>query len=82
MGVLTTSAKASPFSYAAAAAAAFTNKADLVFEDEAVTTSLDLDGKKIEGDEAIVLALATAGGLSEDSSKVDLHNFAYGSTLT
>jgi glutamyl-tRNA synthetase len=82
MGVLTTSAKASPFSYAAAATAAFTNKADLVFEDEAVTTSLDLDGKKNEGDEAIVLALAKAGGLSEDSSKVDLHSFAYGSTLT
>jgi glutamyl-tRNA synthetase len=70
MAVLTTSAKTSPFPYAAAAAATFTNKADLVFEDEAVPTILDLDGMKVEGDEAIVLAIAKAGGLSDDSDKV------------
>jgi hypothetical protein len=70
MGVLTISAKSSPFPYAAAATATFTGKADLVFDDEAATPSLDLDGNKISSEEAIVLALAKAGGLSDDSSKV------------
>jgi hypothetical protein len=70
MSVLTTSTKASPFPYAAAAAATLTSKADIVFEDESVPTTLDLDGVKIEGEEAIVLALTKAGGLSGDSSKV------------
>ncbi|KAJ7583033.1 glutamate-tRNA ligase [Mycena floridula] len=69
-GTLTLSAKASPFPYAAAAIAAFTTKAELIYEEaEATGPVLDLHSSKITSEEDIVHALAKAGGLSEDSAK-------------
>jgi glutamyl-tRNA synthetase len=69
-GTLTVSSKQSPFPYAAIATAAYTGKADLVFDEAATRVVLELDGSQITAEDDIVRALAKAGGLSEDSSKV------------
>ncbi|KIK58225.1 hypothetical protein GYMLUDRAFT_262571 [Collybiopsis luxurians FD-317 M1] len=67
-GIITLSSKLAPFPYSAIAIAAYTEKAEIVYDEEAAGVSLDLDGSKIDSEEDIVHALAKAGGLSEDSA--------------
>ena len=77
-GTLILSAKVSPFPLAAVAIAAFTGKAQVIY-DESANLGLDLNGSQITQEHAIIYALAKAGGLSEDSTKVSqpiLVNFA------
>ena len=57
------------FPYAAAAIARFTQQANVIIK-ESDSLTLELGGSKILGEEAIVHALANAGGLSDDSTKV------------
>lgn len=71
-GTLRVSPASSPFPYAAAAVATYTQKADLDFDETASGISLELNGTKITEEDQIVLSLAKAGGLSDDSSKVRL----------
>ncbi|KAE9409788.1 glutamate-tRNA ligase [Gymnopus androsaceus JB14] len=68
-GTLTLSSKLSPFPYSALAIAAYTEKAEIVYDEAATGISLDLNGSKIDTEDEIVHALAKAGGLSEDSAK-------------
>ena len=70
-GVLTVSANASPFPYAALATATYTQKAEITFDQTAEIT-LDLDGSKVTGEDEIVRTLAKAAGLADDSAKVRL----------
>lgn len=67
---LTVSPKATPFPFAAVAIASYTQKAEVVYDESAATLSLDLDGSKFSSESDAVKALATAGGLAEDSAKV------------
>lgn len=67
---LTVSPKLSPFPYAAAAIALYTDKADLVFDDAATGPVLVLNGSKFSEEDEIVHVLSEAGGLSADSAKV------------
>ena len=69
-GTLTLSSKLLPFPYGAVAIASYTQKADLVFDETASGISLDLKGSIINNEQGIVYALAKAGGLSDDSTKV------------
>ena len=70
-GTLTLSAKASPFPYAAVAAAAYTEKATIVYDESAKGLELEIDGSKITSEEEIVKALVVA----DDSSKVRLASY-------
>jgi hypothetical protein len=70
---LTLSSTLSPFPYAAAALAAHTKQAELVFDDTSTDVSLDLSGAVISGEEKIVGELAKAGGLSSDSTAVGIN---------
>jgi len=70
VGILTVSSKLSPFPYAALAIAAFTQTADVVFDESAKGLALELDGDKLQVEEDIVHALAKAGALSDHSVKV------------
>ena len=81
MATLTLSSKLSPFPYAAVATAAYTSKAQLVFDDSATGPTLDLDGSQVTTEEDIVKALATKGGLAEDSAKAASY-FALAKSLT
>ena len=67
---LTLSPTLSPFPYAATALAAYTKRAELVFDDAAADVALDLNGTVISGEEKIVEELARVGGLSSDSTAV------------
>ena len=67
---LTLSSNLSPFPYAAAALAAYTKQAELIFDDASTGVSLDLSGAVISGEEKIVEELAKAGGLSSDTTAV------------
>ena len=67
---LTLSPTLSPFPYAAAALAAYTKQAELIFDDTATDISLDLSGTVTSGEEKIVEELAKVGGLSGDSTTV------------
>lgn len=67
---LTLSSTLSPFPYAAAALAAYTKQAELIFDDASTDVSLDLGGVVISGEEKIVEELAKAGGPSSDSTTV------------
>ena len=67
---LTLSSTLSPFPYAAAALAAYTKQAELIFDDAAAGVALDLSGTVISGEEKIIEELAKAGGLSSDSTTV------------
>ena len=69
---LTIPANASPFPYAAAAIAAYTEKAHINIADSATALNLDIDGSSIYEEEIIVQILAKYLGLSEDSEKVIL----------
>ena len=69
-GILTLSPTASPFPWAAAAAATYTSKATLNFDTAASGVSLELDGSTISAEDEVVQTLAKAGGLAEDSAKV------------
>jgi glutamyl-tRNA synthetase len=70
VGVLTLSpANTSPFPYSAIAIAAYTGKARIVF-DESSDLELKLDGSTFTNESDIVRALAEAGGLPGDSTKV------------
>jgi glutamyl-tRNA synthetase len=71
-GTLTVSSKQSPFPYAATAIAAYTEKAQLVFDEAATGVVLDLNGTKLTAESEIVHAVAGASGLSEDSAKVGI----------
>ena len=72
---LTISSKQSPFPYAAIAIAAYTGKADLVFDDSTPEPILSVDGTTVTSEEDIVQALAKEGGFSEDSEKVIIFRF-------
>lgn len=67
---LTLSSTLSRFPYAAAAVAAYTKQAELIFDDTSADVSLNLGGAEISGEEKIVEELAKAGGLSSDSTTV------------
>lgn len=67
---LTLSPTLSRFPYAAAALAAYTKQAELIFDDTSNGVSLDLSGATISGEEQIIEELAKAGGLSSDSISV------------
>jgi len=67
---LTLSSTLSPFPYAAAALAAYTKQAELIFDDAATDAALDLSGAVISGEDKIVEELAKVGGLSSDSTTV------------
>ncbi len=69
-GTLTVLPKASPFPWAAAGIATYTQKADLSFDDTASGVTLDLEGSNLTQEHDIVHALAKAGGLSDESVKV------------
>ncbi|KAL0581100.1 glutamate--tRNA ligase [Marasmius crinis-equi] len=66
---LSLSSKLSPFPYAALAAAFYTGKAEILYDEETTKPVLELNGSKIGEEEEIVHALGKAGGLSEDSAK-------------
>lgn len=67
---LIVSSKQSPFPYAAISIAAYTGKADLIFDDSATGLVLALQGTPpILEEEDIVQALAKEGGLSSDTEK-------------
>ncbi|KAF8913586.1 glutamate-tRNA ligase [Mucidula mucida] len=69
MATLTLSSKLAPFPFAVIAIAAYTQKAELVFDDAATGPVLELNGSQITAEQDIVHALAKEGGLSEDSAK-------------
>ena len=69
---LTISSKLSPFPYAAAAIAVYTEKSEIVYDESVDEPVLILNGSTVAGEQDIVRALSTAGGLSEDSEKVSL----------
>ncbi|KAA1469418.1 glutamate-tRNA ligase [Dentipellis sp. KUC8613] len=68
-GTLTVSAKASPFPFAAVVTAAYTQKAQVVYDESASGLTLELEGSTITSESDAVNALAKAGGLAEDSAK-------------
>ena len=67
---LTLAPKLSPFPFAALAAAAFTQKAEIAYDDTATAPVLELDGSKITGEEEIVHALTKDLGIAEGSNQV------------
>lgn len=67
---LTLSSTLSPFPYAAAALAAYTKQAELIFDDAMTDVTLDLSGTVISGEEKIIEELSEVGGLSSDSTTV------------
>lgn len=71
-GTLTISPGASPFPWGPVSIATFTQKAELVFDQDASEVTLDLDGSTITDEQEIVRALAKAGGLSDESVRVSL----------
>ncbi|KDQ60876.1 hypothetical protein JAAARDRAFT_31877 [Jaapia argillacea MUCL 33604] len=79
-GLLTVSPKASPFPYATVAIAAYTQQAEIVFDDSVSSPSLDLKGSTITGDEEIVLAISKAGGLADEATKTPAY-FALAKSL-
>ncbi|KZV67990.1 glutamate-tRNA ligase [Peniophora sp. CONT] len=68
-GTLTLSAKAAPFPYAAVLAAAYTAKAETVYDESVKGIELEIDGSKITSEEEAVKALAKAAGMADDSSR-------------
>ncbi|ESK81806.1 glutamyl-trna synthetase [Moniliophthora roreri MCA 2997] len=68
-GTLSLSSKLIPFPYAALVVAAYTGKAEAIYDERTTKAILELNGSKIEDEEDIVQALGKAGGLAEDSSK-------------
>jgi len=71
--ILTAPTKQSPFPYAATGIAAYTGKAEIVFDDSASTLALAVDGATINDEDVIVQSLAKQTGLAEDSTKVGTH---------
>lgn len=71
--ILTVPTKQSPFPYAATGIAAYTGKAEIVFDDSASTLALAVDGATINDEDVIVQSLAKQTGLAEDSTKVGTH---------
>ncbi|KAI0053848.1 glutamate-tRNA ligase [Auriscalpium vulgare] len=80
-GLLTVSAKTTPFPFAAIAAASYTQKAKIEYDEAASGLTLDLDGTQLTTEEDTVKALAKAGGLSDDSAKTPAY-FALAKTLS
>jgi glutamyl-tRNA synthetase len=68
--ILTVPTKQSPFPYAATGIAAYTDKAEIVFDDSAPALALAVDGSTINDEDVIVQSLAKQSGLAEDSAKV------------
>ncbi|KAH7920134.1 glutamate-tRNA ligase [Leucogyrophana mollusca] len=77
---LTLSTKATPFPYASAAIATYTQKAELNFDESATGVVLEFDGSQLDTEDQIVDALAKAGGLAGDSTKTASY-FALAKTL-
>ncbi|KIM55029.1 hypothetical protein SCLCIDRAFT_1221432 [Scleroderma citrinum Foug A] len=77
---LTLSIKTAPFPYAAVGIAAYTQKAELNFDESATGISLALDGLQYTSEDEIVAALAKAGRLDEGKSKEAAY-FALAKTL-
>jgi glutamyl-tRNA synthetase len=71
-GTLTLSFKESPFPYAAVAIASYTQKAEVNYDQSASGLTLTIEGTQIMSEEDAVKALAKAGGLAEDSVKVQI----------
>ena len=69
-GSLTLSTKLSPFPWAAAAIATYTEKAELSFDEANTGVTLVFDGSQITDEAHIVQTLAKAGGLADQSTKV------------
>ena len=67
---LTLSLKLSPFPFAALAIAAYTQKADIVFDDAAKEAILQLNGSKISSQEDIIQALASDCASAEETPAV------------
>ncbi|KAJ6525755.1 glutamate-tRNA ligase [Mycena capillaripes] len=80
MATLTVSSKQTPFPWAAAAVASYTEKAELVFDETVAGITLKLDGATISDEEEIVHALAKAHDLADDSLKAPAF-FALAKTL-
>lgn len=70
--VLTVSAKLNPFPFAAISIAAYIGNVETVYDDTTEPV-LDLQGSKITAEVDIVLALAKAGGLADDSANVSFY---------
>lgn len=73
VSTLTVSPKAAPFPFAAIAISAYTQRAEVIYDESASTLTLELDGSKSTSEQDAVKALATAGGLAEDSAKVRVY---------
>jgi glutamyl-tRNA synthetase len=71
-GTLTLSFKESPFPYAAIAIASYTQTAEVNYDQSASGLTLTIEGTQITSEEDAVKALAKAGGLGEDSVKVQI----------
>lgn len=71
MATLTVSTKQSPFPFAAAAVAAYTQKAELVFDESAAGPTLVAAGSTITDEDSIVQFLAQETDLAGDSAKVN-----------
>ncbi|PPR01475.1 hypothetical protein CVT26_015098 [Gymnopilus dilepis] len=69
MATLTVSTKQSPFPYAAAAIAAYTQKAEIVLDESATQPSLAAAGSTLTDEDAIVQSLAQETDLAGDSAK-------------
>ncbi|EKM55113.1 uncharacterized protein PHACADRAFT_173184 [Phanerochaete carnosa HHB-10118-sp] len=67
--VLTVSSSASPFPYAAVAAATYTQKAEVKFDESAAGISLEFNGSTFASEDEIVRLLAKEAGLADDSAK-------------
>ena len=74
VGTLTVSFKESPFPYAAVAIASYTKKAEVDYNESTSGLTLTLRGTQFTSEEDAVKALAAAGGLAEDSIKVQIVN--------
>ncbi|KAN0077172.1 tRNA synthetases class I (E and Q), catalytic domain containing protein [Tylopilus felleus] len=74
--LLTLSVKASPFPYAALALATYTQKTELVFDENATGVSLDLDGDKYSTEEEIVAILTKIAGIDAESTKPEVSTYS------
>ena len=77
-GALTVSSTASPFPWAAVAAAAYTQKAEIVYDESVSGIELEIDGSKITSEEEAVKALVKV----DDSSRVRLYRLQINSSYS
>ncbi|KAH8826862.1 tRNA synthetases class I, catalytic domain-containing protein [Flagelloscypha sp. PMI_526] len=63
------SSKLSPCPYGAIGIATYTNVVEIIYDEDAKGVELDLNGTKLSSEPEIVLAIAKAAGLADDSAK-------------